>query len=68
MNEMAMAMEMKCPHCNVMLEEDDCYDMDLVSDTVINREIVGHCPECEREYQWTERFEYQGSGDLVLTS
>ena len=65
---MKLKMEMKCPHCNEVLEEDDCFDMDLISDSVIRRELVGHCPECNREYQWTERFEYQGSVDLFLIS
>jgi hypothetical protein len=63
-----MEMEMKCPHCCVVLVEDDCFDMDLISDSVIRREVVGHCPECNREYQWTEIFEYQGSVDLFLIS
>lgn len=65
---MKLKMEMKCPHCCEVLEEDDCFDMDLVSDYVIKREIVGHCPECNREYQWTENFEYQGCADLFLIS
>ena len=46
---MKLKMEMKCPHCNEVLEEDDCFDMDLISDSVIRRELVGHCPECNRE-------------------
>ena len=65
---MKLKMEMKCPHCNVVLEEDDCFDMDFASDDIIIRELVGHCPECNREYQWSERFAYQGSADLFLVS
>ena len=65
---MKLKMEMKCPHCCVVLVEDDCFDMDFASDDIIIREIVGHCPECNRGYQWSERFEYKGSGDLFLVS
>lgn len=59
---------MKCPHCMVELETDDCVDMDLVSNDKIKREIVGHCPECKREYQWSEEYRYTGSYDLFLIS
>lgn len=41
----------KCPHCCVTLEVDDTYDMDYDDEGIVLRQ-VGHCPECEREYQW----------------
>ena len=40
-----------CPHCNTELECDDTYDMEYDEEGIILRQ-VGHCSECEREYQW----------------
>ena len=41
----------KCPHCNVEIETDDTYDMDYDYEGICLRE-VGHCPKCERDFQW----------------
>lgn len=43
----------KCPHCSVPLEETDIYDIEYdIEQLVLNK--VGLCPECKRDYQWTE--------------
>ena len=50
----------KCPHCNVTLEEDDCIDIeDEISRLV--KQLVGHCVDCGREYQWVEVYAYEGA-------
>ena len=41
----------KCPHCCVELEEDDTYDMSYDEEGIVLLK-VGHCPECQRDYQW----------------
>ena len=46
----------KCPHCNVELKLDETYDREIMSWGVILYH-AGHCPECEREYQWDESAE-----------
>lgn len=61
-----MKMKFKYPHCNAELETDDCYNTDFVSEIKIVNEIIGHCPECNREYLWSEEYEYSGSYDLSL--
>ena len=40
-----------CPHCKTELECDDTYDMDYDEEGITLLQ-VGHCPKCEREYQW----------------
>lgn len=40
-----------CPHCKAELELDDTYDMDYDEEGIILRQ-VGHCPNCDTEYQW----------------
>ena len=41
----------KCPHCNTELECDDTYDFYYDSEQIaLSR--VGHCPNCEKDYQW----------------
>jgi len=59
-----MEQEFNCPHCGATLEEDDCYDTSFDGDTA-TRYIVGHCPKCEREYQWKEIFDYAGCDELT---
>lgn len=59
-----MEQEFNCPHCGTTLEEDDCYDTSFDGSTAV-RYIVGHCPKCEREYQWKELFEYTGCDELT---
>lgn len=40
-----------CPHCSIELECDDTYDMEYDEDGIILYQ-VGHCPKCEKDYQW----------------
>ena len=50
---MVKYVDAKCPHCNAILETDDTYDMDYDYEGIV-LQMVGHCPECNREYQWEE--------------
>lgn len=49
----------KCPICNVDLEVDDVYDTHYDADYnmtfILNQ--VGHCPKCDRNYQWDECYD-----------
>ena len=46
-------MLIKCPHCEVEIEEDDTYDMEYDEEGIVLRK-VGHCPQCDRDYQWEQ--------------
>ena len=40
-----------CPCCKALLEQDDTYDMEY-DDEGMTLYMIGHCPHCERDYQW----------------
>jgi hypothetical protein len=40
-----------CPCCNAALGIDDTYDMEYDDEGIILYHI-GHCPKCDRDYQW----------------
>lgn len=40
-----------CSCCRAKLEVDDTYDMDYDEEGMTLYHI-GHCPQCERDYQW----------------
>ena len=44
----------KCPICNVELIEDDTYDQSIDESFGMTATFnkIGHCPKCEKEYQW----------------
>ena len=46
--------DVKCPHCNIELVEDDTYrqSIDENCGMVATFYKMGHCPECDRQYQW----------------
>ena len=48
----------KCPHCSIELELDDTYDMEYDNEGMILHQI-GHCPKCERDYQWDESAKFK---------
>lgn len=52
-----MPVEPKCPICNSLLEEIDAYDTEMNGSSIVVH-VVGECPLCEREYQWTEVYNY----------
>ena len=56
--------ELKCPHCGATLEEDDCYDQSIYSDHAV-KYMYGHCPDCGKEYQWKELYEFTQYDELV---
>lgn len=49
----------KCPICDVNIEIDDTididYDVEFNKTFTLNR--VGHCPRCNRNYQWEECYD-----------
>ena len=50
--------EARCPHCNALLIEDDCYNSDI-DDNNVRTYIVGHCDNCEKEFQWEKLYEFK---------
>lgn len=54
----------KCPHCNVSLDEDDCIDIEDEGFRLVKR-LVGSCPDCGRQFQWREHYNYIEASDPV---
>ena len=55
---------MKCPKCDYELEIDDCYDTETCDDWFVER-IVGHCPICDKDYQWERNYKFYNEDELV---
>ena len=54
----------KCPYCKEELVTDKSYDIDIVDiNTVINI-LVGHCPNCDKKFQWEESYKYSHFSNL----
>lgn len=47
--------ELKCPKCGGMIDYDDIYDSSSGENYRIDY-CVGHCIECDAEFQWQEKF------------
>ena len=49
----------KCPICDVDLEVDDTYDTHYDTDfnMILTLNQIGHCPKCDRSYQWDECYD-----------
>lgn len=53
----------ECPYCKEELEIDESYDLSIEDNYVINR-VAGHCPNCDKEYQWEEIYQYSHFSNL----
>ena len=51
--------DIKCPACNNILEEHDCIDIEVDTNSV-HMFKIGECPCCGNHYQWYEEFTYEG--------
>lgn len=49
-----------CPNCGAELELDDVYDTSGHNDY-----CVGHCPKCNRDYQWISLYGFLEHCDIV---
>ena len=58
-----MEMIAKCPHCGEELVDDDCFDTADHGDTYV-KYLAGHCPQCDKEFQWKEIFDFAGVTDI----
>jgi hypothetical protein len=56
--------ELKCPHDEAPLEEDDCYDMTIWDNGTVVRYMVGYCSQCGKTFQWKERYQFAGCADI----
>lgn len=54
---------MKCPKCNVELDFYDCFDLNDYGDCVVTN-IVGGCPNCDKEYTWERHYTLVYEGNL----
>lgn len=52
-----------CPHCGEELIQDECYDTTFEGEYIANY-ITGHCPNCEKEFQWVEVYNYAGVDEI----
>ena len=52
-----------CPNCGAELEQDECYDTQFGDDCITNF-MTGHCPTCDKEFQWVEVYDYAGVEDI----
>ena len=52
-----------CPNCGTELEQDECYDTHSEGDFIANY-MIGHCPSCEKEFQWVEVYDYTGVDEI----
>lgn len=55
----------KCPHCNEFIEADDRIDIDIDGDYV-ECKMIGHCPTCDRNYQWFDVYGHTRSYGFTL--
>lgn len=58
---------MYCLKCGGVIECDDTFD----SSTCDNRHVdycVGHCRDCDTEYQWEEVYEFKDFENLEVVS
>ena len=54
----------KCSYCKEELKIDESYEFGIEgTDMVIDR-VVGHCPNCNKEYQWEEIYKYSHFSNL----
>lgn len=58
-------MNYNCPHCGEEIEVDDRIDISA-DDDYVECKMVGHCPECERNYTWYELYQYKKSFGFAL--
>jgi endogenous inhibitor of DNA gyrase (YacG/DUF329 family) len=56
-----------CPNCDAELEQDECYDTRSENEYIVNL-IAGHCPTCEKNFQWEEVYNYAGVDELEEVS
>lgn len=52
-----------CPHCDEELVQDECYDTHFEEEYIVNY-IAGHCPMCDKEFQWVEVYEFAGANEI----
>lgn len=57
-------MNAKCPYCDFYLMEDESYDLGI-DFSEIREYVVGHCDNCGREFQWTNRYVFSGSCEIL---
>lgn len=48
----------ECPYCKEELEIDESYDLDVENIYKVINKVVGHCPSCNKEFQWEEIYKY----------
>ena len=55
---------MKCPNCkNAILIKEDIFDTESSRDYYYDN-VNGYCPECGKEFIWTERYKFDCVTDI----
>lgn len=54
-----------CPVCDVELETDEVFD-GYIGTNEREEEWFGYCPECGRQYHWTEVYVYKETKNFEI--
>lgn len=61
--------ELKCPICDEIIEQDDCYNSEaFIEDDGQFAELkhcIGHCVACDKEYQYSEVYTFVGYTNIT---
>lgn len=52
-----------CPNCGATIEE-DCTIDETYDVNSINFTVLGTCPNCGKNYRWTDHYEHTHNDDL----
>lgn len=58
---------MECLKCGAPIECDDIYDFNTCDNKHINY-CIGHCLECNTEYNWQEIYKFEGQENLKIVT
>ena len=53
-----------CPYDYYEIETDECFET-TQSSTTITQYYEGHCPHCNRRYQWEEKYYYSETCNIM---
>lgn len=54
----------ECPYCKVELEIDESYEIGVEDIDIVIDRVAGHCPNCNKEFQWEEVYKYSHFSNL----
>ena len=54
----------ECPYCKEELKIDESYEIDVEDIDEVTNRVTGHCPNCNKEFQWEEIYKYSYFSNL----